>query len=345
MFNGLLLLSFVVLSLQGCVAGGGHHVQALKRYEFDKGLMGTRFGLVFYCDDMGKAIKAKDAVFARIAELNSVCSDYDRESELRFFCRTAGNGEWMRLSSDLYRVLAFGQALSARSGGSFDMTVGQMMKQWRRSRKTLRLPSDQLMKDVMGMTGYRKLELELGSGVKGRLGVKGMLLDLGGIAKGYAADEAIVVLKRFGIDRAMVDAGGDITASGPPVGERGWKIGVMDLDDKAGKHYVYLRHNSIATSGDKFRYVTIGGVRYSHLLDPTTGLGLRGRHSVSVIARTGMAADALATAVSVMGEEAGMKLIDKHYPDANIYVLKKDEEGDGVVRFESAGWIGVIEKK
>ena len=346
MFICVLLAVFLVVGLQGCQATGGGRAKVLKRYEFSQGLMGTRFGIVLYCDDLETAIKAKDAAFARIQTLNSVCSDYDKESELRFFCRTAGNGQWMRLSNDLYRVLEYGQKLSERSGGSFDMTVGPMMKQWRRSsRKTFRLPSAKLMREVMAMTGYEKLELEVGSGVKGRLGVEGMLLDLGGIAKGSAADEAILVLKNFGIKRAMVDAGGDITVSGPPVGKAGWKIGVMDLDDQKGRHFVYLVNASIATSGDKFRYVKIGGVRYSHILDTKTGLGLRGRRSVSVVAHSGMAADALATAVSVMGREAGMEMLEKHYPEAAIYVLRKKEAGDGVVRFQSIGWPGVIENE
>ena len=137
-----------------------------------------------------------------------------------------------------------------------------------------------------------------------------MRLDLGGIAKGYAADEALRVLCTRGIDRALVDAGGDVVIGDPPPGRIGWRIGIAPLEvDGAPSRYLTLAQSAIATSGDAFQFVEIGGQRYSHIVDPRTGFGLNHRQSVTVRARDGITADSLATAVSVLGPEEGLQLI------------------------------------
>src|SRR5262249_46531945 len=136
----------------------------------------------------------------------------------------------------------------------------------------------------------------------------GMQLDLGGIAKGYAADEALSVLKRNGIDQALVAAGGDIAVSNAPPGTKGWRIGIAPLENPS--RYLQLQNAAVSTSGDAEQYVEIGGKRYSHIVDPKTGLGLVGRQSVTVVAPRGVLADGLTKVVSVLGPKRGFEIVE-----------------------------------
>ena len=132
------------------------------------------------------------------------------------------------------------------------------------------------------------------------------------IAKGTPADAILAVLRQFGITRAMGVLGGDIAVGDSPPGKKGWRIGIAPLKNPLAKpaHYVLLTHKGISTAGDVEQYVEIGGKRYSHIVDPKTGLGLIGRMSVTVIAKNGLTADALDTTACVLGPERGLKLIE-----------------------------------
>src|SRR5262249_49612111 len=144
------------------------------------------------------------------------------------------------------------------------------------------------------LVGYKNIQLDKKARTVCLL-KSGMQLDLGGIAKGYSADEALIVLRKIGIERALVAAGGDIAVSGPPPDAAGWKIGIAPLEDSEQKpsRYLMLRDAAVSTSGDAEQYVEIGGKRYSHIVDPRTGIGLVGRQSVTVVAPFGIFADSL----------------------------------------------------
>ena len=141
----------------------------------------------------------------------------------------------------------------------------------------------------------------------------GMQLDLGGIAKGYAADEGLAVLKKEGVTRALVAAGGDIAVSDPPPDADGWKIAIAPLEEDADKEgpYMVLHDAAVSTSGDAEQYVEIDGKRYSHIVDPKTGLGLVGRMSATVVAPHGVVADSHTKIVAVLGPERGFKILEK----------------------------------
>jgi thiamine biosynthesis lipoprotein len=163
-----------------------------------------------------------------------------------------------------------------------------------------------------------------------------MQLDLGGIAKGFAADEAAAVLTRCGIGAALVAVGGDIVATGPPPGRDGWRVAVASIEG-AGRPagYINLRDAAVSTSGDAEQFVVLAGVRYSHVFDPRTGAALTGRRSATVVARDGITADALDTAVAVMGAVKGLALVEST-PGAAAFVV---EETGGVSRtYESSRW-------
>jgi thiamine biosynthesis lipoprotein len=152
-----------------------------------------------------------------------------------------------------------------------------------------------------------------------------MKLDVGGIAKGYASEEAIKTLKRLGITSALVAGSGDIVVSDAPPGKPGWKIQVAPLKaesdaDSAAGPMIWLKNGAVSTSGDAEQFVEIDGIRYSHVLDPKTGLGLSERRSVTVIAREGITADGLDTAACVLGPQKGLALIESTPGAAGLFV-------------------------
>ncbi|MDQ2844644.1 MAG: FAD:protein FMN transferase, partial [Acidobacteriota bacterium] len=151
---------------------------------------------------------------------------------------------------------------------------------------------------------------------------EGMQLDLGGIAKGFAADEALATLASCGIHSALVAASGDLAFSDAPPGEAGWKVGV-DSYDRANAPFtriLLLSKAAVSTSGPSEQNLEVHGVRYSHILNPATGIGLTGDITVTAIARRGIDADPIATAVSVLGPEKGLAFVEKH-PGVSAVIL------------------------
>jgi thiamine biosynthesis lipoprotein len=283
-----------------------------------------------YAPDEAAANRAAKAAYARVAELNRVLSDYDAESELSRLSATAGTSKAVRLSDDLWSVLHSSQQLAEKSGGAFDVTVGPLTKLWRRARRQKEMPRTELLDAALKAAGYQSLRLDPKRRTA-ELTKPNMRLDLGGIGMGYAVDEALKVLKREGIASAMIDASGDIGTLDAPPGERGWRIGIAPLSgDGPASRYVLLANMALTNSGDAFQAVELGGKRYSHIVDPKTGLGLTNRSSVTVIARDCTTADSYATAVSVLGPTAGMKLIEATQ-GASVLIVRQEESGKVVI--------------
>ncbi len=285
---------------------------SLSRFEFEQYEMGVSFRISLYACDSEVANNAAMAAFKRIHELNQVFSDYTADSELRQLCARSGPGRPVRISDDLLPVIEESLRLSRESHGAFDITVGPLTKLWRRARRQELLPKKETLASAMSLVGHEKIWLNRECQTVELLQT-GMRLDLGGIAKGRAADEALKMLRSHGIPRALVDASGDLVAGDPPPGKSGWVIDVANLDPDRSvpAARVELANYAVATSGDAFQSVVIDGRRYSHIVNPRTGLGLSRRSSVTVIAPTGMGADSLASALSVLGTEAALTLIRK----------------------------------
>jgi thiamine biosynthesis lipoprotein len=296
--------------LAGC-ATGSNAVPVGSRYEFARPQMGMEFRLVIYAPTRRDAEDAAAAVFERVEQLNNLLSDYEEESELSRLNRTAGTGRWVPVSRELWEVLEHGQKMAAMSGGAFDVTVGPVVQLWRRARRQRELPDPDRLQRALAAVNWRLLELDP-KGRRVRLRRSGMRLDLGGVAKGYVMDEALAVLRQRGLTRAMVQAGGDLAVGDPPLGRAAWRVRLTGWETlpEAGPSHVLLKRCALATSGDLFQFVEINGVRYSHIVDPRTGVGLTNHALVFVIASRGMTADALSTAVSVLGPEAGLRLVD-----------------------------------
>jgi FAD:protein FMN transferase len=295
--------------------------------------MGVPFRMVVYATNEAHARAASDAAFARIRELNDKLSDYDLESELSQLSRSSGQGRPVRVSDDLWRVLAAAQDWARKSDGALDVTVGPVVNLWRHARRLQQFPRADRLAEARARVGYTNLVLDPKSKTA-LLRVPEMRLDLGGIAKGFAADEALKVLRTHGVQSALVAAAGDIALGDAPPEQRGWKVEIPSLDvtNAPPARFVTVANAGVSTAGDVFQRLELNGVRYSHIVDPRTGIGLTDHSLVTVIARDAMTSDALETAVSVLGPEKGSELI-KRTPRAAVRIMRKPSATIEVIEF------------
>jgi thiamine biosynthesis lipoprotein len=312
----------------------------LKRYSFEERHMGTLFRIVLYAPDEEVAKKAAAAAFERIAQLDRIMSDYKDDSELMLLCKKAGSGP-VPVSDDLLTVLQRAREISEMSDGAFDVTVGPVVKLWRRARRNREMPTAKEIERAVQLVDYRRVSIDATKKTVTLL-KEGIQIDLGGIAKGYAAEAALAVLRRFGIARALVAGGGDVAVLDPPPGTRGWKIALGSLANpaKEASAYLALANACVSTSGDAEQFVLIDGKRFSHHVDPKTGMALVGRRSVSVIAFNGKQADGVATAACVLGPQRGKEMLEARPDYAGLLVF---ETGDGLMttptsNFETFRW-------
>lgn len=321
------ILGWAIGGALGVVAPATVCGQDLVRFQRSEVHMGMSFGVVLYARDEAVANRAFTAAFARIGEMNGIFSDYDTDSELSRAVALAPTRQPVAVSRDLAHVLAVAQLWSDRSQGAFDVTIGPLTKLWRRARRTKELPTANRIELERAKVDYRQLRIdETGRTIE--LGRAGMRIDLGGIVPGYAADEALRILAMHGITRALVNASGDITVGDPPPGASAWKVEIGPLTPGGPpSQTVWVANAAVSTSGDAFQFLEINGKRYSHIIDPRTGWGVPNRSSVTAIAKSGITADVLATAVTVLGPDPGSKLIEET-PGAAAYIIVA--EGDAV---------------
>ena len=301
----------------------------LQRYEFESLQMGVSVRIVLYTTDAEAAKNAAEAGFEQFRRLNTVMSDYDSESELSMLTeRRKTSDAPIPVSDDLFAVLKYAKHFSSISDGAFDVTVGPLTRLWRRSKRQRKLPEPQLLEQSRALVGNEHWELD--DSIRSvRLLRSGVRFDLGGIAKGYAIDRAFETIRQRGFEIVLVDAGGDFRLGKSPPG--GWRI---EID---GETVTTLKNIAMATSGDKLRFVEIDDVRYSHLIDPKTGLGLTESSTVHVFASTAVEADALASTLSVLGSERGILVVEAQKNASAKIIL---HEGDRV--FESKRYQSVL---
>lgn len=282
--------------------------------------MGTLMQIKCYAYTEEQANDALRAAFDRIAQLDDILSDYKPGSELDRVTATAVNHP-VAVSADLFRILAASQKLSEESNGAFDITLGPVTHLWREARKADRLPDPSALRAALSRCGYRKMHLDASRHTV-HFDEPDMQLDAGGIAKGYAADEALAVLQKHGIRSALVAVSGDLAFSDAPPGQAGWKIGI-DSFDKANVPFtrvLVLSNAAVSTSGDMEQHLDAGGVRYSHIVDPKTGVGLTKHITVTVVAHHGVEADGNTKIVSILGEARGLAFINAH-PELSALVV------------------------
>jgi thiamine biosynthesis lipoprotein len=305
------------------VALAGAPGPELQRYESVEPHMGTLVRITVYTPTPEAATAAFRAAFDRIRALDDVLSDYKAESELNAVVKLAV-GRDQRISWDLFDVLAASQAMAEATGGAFDITQGPVIALWREARRTGRVPDADALREAGERTGYRRLHLDPARRTV-RLDTAGMALDVGAIGKGHAASEALATLRAAGVPHALVAVSGDLAIGDPPPGKKGWRVGLQTGETVPANlpAFLELANVAVSTSGSSEQHLDAGGRRYSHVIDPSTGMGLERDMAVTVIASTGMEADALDTAVSVLGVDKGLALIESR-PDAAALIVVGD---------------------
>jgi thiamine biosynthesis lipoprotein len=294
----------------------------LHRYESVEPHMGTLVRITVYSPDEEQARAAFRAGFDRIRDLDSILSDYKPDSELNRIAKTAV-ARPTRVSDDLFTVLRASQELAAATNGAFDITQGPVIQLWRQARASGQAPDPAALREAEQRAGFRKLHVDVTRRTVA-FDAAGMALDVGAIGKGYAASEALAALQRTGVRSALVAVSGDLAFSEAPPGKRGWRIGVHTADPAViGIPAVLeLTNAAISTAGNSEQHLDVNGRRYSHIIDPATGMGLVNDITVTVVAKHGLEADGLDTAISVLGADRGLALVASR-DDAAALIIQR----------------------
>ena len=300
-----------------------------RQIELDSGhrlVMGTFARIVVIAEDFNTAKKCIETALAEIHKVDDLMSDYKSDSEISLINKDAAKTA-VHLSKATYEVLQRSIEFSKLTDGAFDVTVGPLVDLFHTAEKKQVAPTKEQISQAKSKVGFEKLKLDDKSKTV-QFAIEGMRLDLGGIAKGYAIDKAVEALQTSGAIGGMVDLGGDIRCFGaPPKGRNHWLIGVQNpnLDEDIAERNLVLKlklaNGASATSGDYQQFVLIEGRRYSHIIDRKTGASAQGLSSVTIIADNATDADVLATAVSVMGAEKGLELIESTSDTEAILIL------------------------
>jgi thiamine biosynthesis lipoprotein len=272
-----ILLCWLALSVQLCATD-------LLRLEESQGAMGTSFSVVLYGSDAYRMRSAAEQAFEEVRRLEAMLSNYRKESEWSEVNRYAAEKP-VRVSEELFRLLSACVDYSRKSEGTFDITVGPLVKLWGFYKGSGRLPHRAEIRVTMERVGYRNLLLDPKE-MTVRFARRGVEIDPGGIGKGYAVDQMVAILKANGIHSALISAGGSsIYALGAPPGEKGWRLRIRHpLKHEETIEEVVLRDESMSTSGSYEKFFRVGRTTYSHILDPRTGYPAQGTLSVSVVA-------------------------------------------------------------
>ncbi len=307
-----------------------HAQNSLHPYEAVEPHMGTLFRIKLYAPDESSARQAFQAAFQRIDELDKILSDYRPDSELSRITGEAVKHP-VRVSDDLFRIAQASQQLSMRTDGAFDLTIGALTHLWRQARRDGALPQPEAVQSARARCGYTKMHVDAAQRTI-EFDQSEMLLDAGGIAKGYAADEALAVIGNLGLHSALVAASGDLAFGDAPPGQPGWKVGIDSFDraDKPFTRVLMLSNAAVSTSGNSEQHLTVDGKTYSHIINPKTGMGLEADLTVTTIARRGITADPAATAISVLGCEKGLAFAAREPELAVLIVMQKDGHAESL---------------
>jgi thiamine biosynthesis lipoprotein len=313
---------------------------ATKPVQIDGGyreIMGTFVRIVAVANNARQAKKCIEAGFDEIRRIEAVCSVFKADSELSKVNREAFANP-IKVSNELFGILQKSVEFSRLSNGAFDVTVGPVIDLWKKAGEANLMPSAETIGETKSRIGYEKLLLDANTQTV-RFAAAGMRLDLGGIAKGYSVDRAVEVMRQKGAIAGMVDSGGNIFCFGKPLDKAVWLVGVQDpnlvdltpdndirgqaspqLENTEPMMILKLVDCAVATSGDYRRFVIVAGKKVSHIIDTNTATGANKLAGDTIIAKTALEADALSTAVNVLGPDRGLTLIES-LPDVECILI------------------------
>lgn len=305
-------------------------------YKKSRALMDTFVTITVVSDSEAHAESAIDQAFTSIQHFSDMIDFFSEKSELSQINRNAGI-KAVTVSPDTLAVINIALQVAEKSGGAFDPTMGPVVKLWDFYAKAK--PSDERIMEKLPLVDYRDVLVDNKKSTV-FLKISGMSLDLGGIAKGYAADLASDSLAKSGIRAGLIAAAGDIRSFGVKPDGKPWLIGIQNPRQKNSADEIIgtikLGNEAVSTSGDYQRYFILDGQRYHHLLDPGTGYPSYRCRSVSIIADKGVLADAFSTAIFILGPEKGLELAR----DEGIHAIIVDNEGTVLI---TAGLKGKVD--
>ncbi len=280
-------------------------------YEDTRISMACAYTIVVYGRDAQSLAQIVNAAFDEVDRIDRLMSHYKPESPLSRINREASQG-WVKVEPELFDFIIECLKYSRESDGAFDITVGPLMKSWGFFRGEGRLPNETELAEAAGKVGYRHVITNQKNKTI-RFDRPGVELDLGGIAKGYAVDRVIGLLKRRGIEKALVNAcGSTVYGLGAPPGRAGWEVEIQDpMDQKKAAATVILNNRTLSVSGSYEKFFEVDGERYSHVMDPRTGRPVRDVSSVAVLTESGTAGDALDNVFYVLGVEKSREYLKK----------------------------------
>ena len=334
LYRATLVVALAAWPAVGCGPRMDEH--ATVRVSESRRLMGAPWTITVHAPSQAAGREAIAATFAEIERLERILSDYDPASELSRLSAAAPTPEPVAVGNDLWRVIVTAESMREQTAGAFDIAVGPLTSLWRQARRSGRLPQPDKLAAARAAVGAGTVEL-VPETQSVHLPKAGTRLDPGGIGMGYAADRALEVLAARGIGSAMIDASGDVLVSAAPPGTDGWRIAVAPLRPGGRGDTLVLVHAAVTTSGDAYQAIEIDGVRYSHIVDPRSGLGIAGPTTVTVVAPDATIADSLATAASVLGHAAGPALIET-WPGCSARFAWRESDADRLLT--TPGWPG-----
>jgi FAD:protein FMN transferase len=318
--RSLLLLSLVTMFSLVTTASAGEVVHT-------GSTMGTRLRIVVSTESPEIATDVADAIAELLESVENQMSTWRPESELSLFNRSQSL-DWFEVSAETASVVVEALRIAKLSDGAFDPTVGPLVRLWSFNEGSgeRRIPTDDEITNTRSRIGYQKIEVRLDPPAM-KKSQPDVELDLSAIAKGYAVDAVSELLTAHKLPSHLVEIGGEIRGEGLKSDGTAWRAGIQTPDALPGTIYeaLPLTSKSLATSGDYWNYFEIDGKRYSHTIDPATGRPIEhGVASVSVIVNTCMEADALATAINVLGPEKGLALAEQSGAAAFILIRTED---------------------
>ena len=327
--KGTILLALLALlpTLQSC--------GSRKPFRETMFLMGTLVEVVAY-PDTAPVRESVGRAFERMSHIETLAGPHSETSPLA----PLRKGGSVTLPEDLREVMSVALGTARRSSGAFDPTMGKVIDLWGFEGEDHRIPPSSELKTALETVGYSRIEMD-SNGVVSSTGPA--WLNLGGVAKGYAVDAAVNIMKKEGVKGGIVNAGGDLRVFGKRPGRKVWRVGIQDPDNPQGMAGVLdLAGGSVATSGDYERYFTVDGIRYHHILDPKTGRPARsGLRSTTVITSDCVLADALATAAFVLGPAKGLDLLERTPGVEGILI----EDGGGILKTSGVGSVVRFENR
>ncbi len=299
-------------------------------YEFSFPALGTLVSFTAYAADESQVQAAFELAEKRVHELEAVLTDYDPASETRKLSEQAVRRP-TRVSADLWRMLVSCDAWYVKTDGAFDASLGKLTRLWRKHRRVKRVPSRAEIESALAQTGWQHVVLDT-ERQSIELLQEGVQLDFGAIGKGYIADRAFEVLVDSGLSCCLVNLSGNLRCGAAPPGRDGWRIDISPLK-KGGRplRRIVIANQAVATSGDLWQFTLVDGQRRSHILDPSTGLGVVGPIAATALAPSATEADACATAACVMGAEQAIQFVDS-IPNLELLVATQvDPESQPLV--------------